>query len=142
MTSGMYFTGVEKMALNTIKWTPASGSAMKCCLCDVQPTQADTIYTNISTDEIDSSSSYTQTGAAMTLVAAAYDTGYVKFDADDVTWALSSDAAQWAVVYLSTTGLWLWSFHDFGTLVTGGGGNYTVQWNAAGVSRIQITTAA
>jgi len=67
---------------------------------------------------------------------------YVTLDAIDVTWSSVSLTARYAVLYHSTvasTAGNLIAAIDFGANKTATNGDFTIQWNASGIIRLQAT---
>jgi len=88
---------------------------------------------------------YTATGEALTSKTVTYTAGTNKhvLDAADVTWAASTITARIAVIYDSSPATDptrpLISYQDFISDQSSSGGDFTIQWNAAGI--IEITVA-
>lgn len=80
---------------------------------------------------------YVAGGKALTTKTVTVDTGtdLAKFDADDVVWSASTITARGAVLYKDTTGE-LIAYFDFVTDKTSSAGDFTVQWDAAGILTI------
>jgi len=89
------------------------------------------------TNEV-SGTGYTAGGAAPANKAVTQDNtnNRMVFDADDVTWANSAITARGAVLY-KDTGVDgtspLIAYMDFGSDKSSNSGNFTIQWNAAGI---------
>ena len=89
------------------------------------------------TNQVANGNGYTTTGAALGTKSAASSALVATFDAADAVWSASSIVARFAVVYDSTPGTDatrpLICYIDFGADVTSSGGNFTIQFDAAGI---------
>jgi hypothetical protein len=81
-----------------------------------------------------SGTAYSSGGVAMTGVATTLSGGVVKWDADDAVWSGASFSADYAIVVSATASGWpIVGGWDFTARKTVSSGNFTVQWNAAGL---------
>lgn len=100
-------------------------------------TATNTLYSNVSANELATANGYTNTGQALTSVTFAHTTGTVKWDSADVTWTASGGAitAYHAVIYDDTTTAPLDALCmdiNFGGVQTAGDGtNFVVSPNAS-----------
>ena len=108
------------------------------------PNQDTHDYKDDVTNEV-TGTGYTATGEALTSKTVTYTAATNKhvLDAADVTWAASTITARIAVIYDSTPATDptrpLMSYQDFISDQSSSGGDFTIQWNAAGI--IEITVA-
>jgi hypothetical protein len=117
--------------------------SIKCMLCTSTyvPNQDTHVFKSDVTNEV-SGTAYVATGSALANKTLGYTggTNVIKFDADDVVWAASTITARIAVIYDATpatdaTRPLLW-YVDFGADVSSTNGNFTIQFDANGISTI------
>ena len=108
------------------------------------PAQDTEDYKDDVTNEV-SGTGYTATGETLTSKTVTYTAGtnVHKLDAADTTWSASSITARIAVIYDSSPATDatrpLMGYQDFITDRTSDAGDFTIQWDAAGI--IEITVA-
>ena len=136
------------MGIGEFIWLLSGGSAFYVAQTyTTQPDQTHAHYSQIA-GELATDKGYTAGGDVMVLIDAAITgtdpTVYAKYDAQDTVIAapVTAGPCRYAIVYVNASTKPLWSFHDYGADKTGGGGTFTTQYDANGVSRIQITDAA
>ncbi len=124
-----YDTDIIKVMLTTSTYVPAQDT--------------DDYKDNV-TNEV-SGTGYTATGETLTSKTVTYTAGtnVHKLDAADTTWSASSITARIAVVYDSSPATDatrpLIGYQDFITDRTSDAGDFTIQWDAAGI--VEITVA-
>lgn len=102
------------------------------------PNQGTHQYQSDLTNEV-TGTGYTAGGQALVSVTKTYNTGTKTWtlDASDTVWAASTLTARYAVVYDASPGTTatnpLLCYLDFGVDIPSAGGNYTVQWDPAGI---------
>lgn len=111
---------------------------IKCALLNNSATftAADTVFTNVSGNEIAAGNGYVAGGQALANKVVNKSTGTSKWDADDVTWTASggSITAYKAVLYDVTVSNRLIAFIDLGGVATANSGSpLSIQWNASGI---------
>jgi len=99
-------------------------------------TAANTVYSDISANELATANGYTAGGATMSGQSLTKSTGTSTFDANDVTWTASggSIAAAFCALYSTTLSNRLILMVDLGGTNTATAGNqFVIQWNASGI---------
>ncbi len=101
---------------------------------------ANTIWSDISTNEVATGSGYTTGGAALASNDVTYSGTTATFDAADVTWTSLTKTFRFGILYINATvnsivkpliGVIL--FDSTPANVTVGGVDFTVNWNASGI---------
>ena len=125
-----YDTNTIKVMLTTSAYTPNQ---------DTHEDKADV------TNEV-TGTGYTAGGEAFVSKTIANTNNVIALDAADVTWAGSSITARRAVLYddsgATDADKALLSWVDFGQDETSSNGDFTIQWDAAGIATITPTDAA
>ena len=96
----------------------------------------DTVFSDVSGDEISGTHGYTSGGAALSNAYVGQTSGTGKWDADDVSWTASGGtlSATGAIVYNTSKSNKLVGYQDFGTTESAGSGaQLVIQWNASGL---------
>ena len=95
---------------------------------------ADTIFADVSGDEIAAGNGYTAAGQALTTVTWAQVGGTVKFDADDTIWTASGGpiaTSRYAVIYSLTADRLMFFIDMDSDKSPGDGDSLTLQWDPA-----------
>jgi hypothetical protein len=131
MASGIY--NIFKGGLLRGQFTLVTDTC-KCCLLNTVHAFAagNTIYGNISGNELAAANGYLAGGIILTSCAVV-DTGVSTWDAADISWTSSTFLAAHAVIYDTTTGNSLVASIDFGGNKEVSSGTFTLQWNATGI---------
>jgi len=119
----------------------ATGTTIKCALLTSGYTPAQNTHdawSDVSAYEV-SGTGYTAGGAALSGKVLSINNNVISFDANDVTWSSSTITARYAVVYEVSSGK-LILYVDFGENKSSSDGDFTIQWNAAGI--FSLTAAA
>jgi hypothetical protein len=124
-----WLTGTIKTSLHTATYTP---------------NQDTDDFWNDATNEV-SGTNYTSGGVTLGSKTSVYDTGTdeIRLDAADAVWTTATIASiRYAVVYEDTAGASttdpVMSYYDLGAQsVTAA--NFTVQWDATGVAKVDVT---
>lgn len=125
-----YLSDTIKVALCTSTYTPAQ---------DTHETMADI------TNEVANGNGYTTGGATLASKTLDYTAGtnVIKFDAADVTWGTSTITARYAIIYKYVDGTasnnMLLGYVDFGADMSSSNGNFTIQWDVAGILKITVS---
>jgi len=103
-------------------------------------------YVDDLTNEVAAGGAYATGGVALTTKTIAVTGSVIKLDADDAVWAASTITAEVAVVSDRTPATAatqpLISYHDNAAPVSSIGGEFRVQWAAAGIVSITIGAEA
>lgn len=97
---------------------------------------ANTLYSDISANELATANGYTAAGATLANKAISIASNIGKWDADDVTWTASggSIAAAMSALYSTTNSNHLIGHINFGATSTAGDGTtFKIQWHANGI---------
>ena len=95
-------------------------------------TATNTVWSDISANELASGSGYTTGGAALAGMAVT-EGATTKWDATDASWTGASFSAYHAVVYDTTATSNLICSIDFGGVKTVASGTFTIQWHTDGI---------
>lgn len=156
MASGIYYPQIRDLFDGsnlldaTNYWGSTAGDGWKCSLHTNALTpnySTDTAWA--STSEV-SSANYTTGGGtdgklswAVATAISNSPAGTIMFDTDDLDWTTVTFTARYALIYCDAitapTANPLFFGVDFGSDQTVNGGNFTIQWNAAGVATIDLT---
>jgi hypothetical protein len=99
-------------------------------------TAANTVYSDISANELSTANGYTSGGATLGSVTSTYSGGTYTFDAADTSWTASGGAitAYYAVIFNSTVSNKLVCSINFGGVQTAAdGAAFKLIWNASGI---------
>lgn len=103
-------------------------------------------YVDDALNEVAAGGAYATGGVTLTTKTIALTTSVLKLDADDAVWAASTITAEVAVVSDRTPATAitqpLISYHDNAAAVSSSGGEFRVQWAAAGIVSITIGAEA
>lgn len=102
-------------------------------------TAGNTVYSDISANELSTANGYTNTGVALGSVTSTYSGGTYTFDAADTSWTASGGAitAYHAVIYNTTVSNKLVCSINFGGVQTAADGAvFKLVWNASGIFTI------
>lgn len=114
------------------------------CTSTYTPNKDTHVFKSDVTNEV-TGTGYTATGATLANKTATYNSGThtVILDGDDTTWASSTITARYAVIYDATPATDatrpLIGYVDFGSDVSSSNGNFTIQWDAAGVAKVTVS---
>ena len=101
------------------------------------PDATDTVYANVSGDELATASGYTAGGATLASVTWTEAAGTVTFDAANPAWTASTFTARYAVIYSDTAASdELVCLIDFTENKSVSGGTFTIQFNDSGIFTI------
>lgn len=135
VTAKIYANFLDHLAKKLID---LSSDTIKVMLCtsSYTPNQATHDHKDDVTNEI-TGTGYTAGGATLANVAVSLSTLTLKMDADDTTWASSTITARYAVIYDDTEANdALIAYVDFGADQVSSAGDFTIQWNAAGIATL------
>lgn len=142
VTAYLYGSFPAKLANKEIDWDT---DTIKVALTTstYTPNQDTHDYFNDITNEV-TGTGYTAGGATLASKTVTYTSGTntQAFDAADVTWSASTITARYAIIYDSTgtsSTSALIGYVDFGADVVSSGGDFTIQWNAAGIFTISVS---
>ena len=131
MASGCY--NIFKGGLMSGQYSLAIDSTQVALMSTVHAfTATNTIYGNLTANELAQSGGYLTGGIKLTTLAIV-NSGTSTWDAADVSWTSSSFVAGHAVIYDPTTGNCLVCSIDFGGSKEVASGTFTLQWNATGI---------
>lgn len=114
------------------------------CTSTYTPNQDTHRYKSSVTNEV-TGTGYTAGGATLASKTLAYDAGtnVTTFDAADVTWAASTITARYAVIYDDTPATAatkpLIAYVDFDADESSSAGDFTITWDAAGITTFTVT---
>lgn len=133
----------ESLLGGLINW---SSDTIKVMLCTstYTPNKATHQYKSSVTNEVASGGGYTTGGITLSSKTIGTTSSVTKLAASNVSWTTSTITARYAIVYKSTgtdSTSPLIRYGDFGSSVSSAGGNFDINWNAAGVWT-QTTAAA
>ncbi|MDR7237109.1 hypothetical protein [Neobacillus drentensis] len=113
------------------------------CTSAYVPNQDTHVYKDVSVTSEVTGTGYTAGGATLASKTIAYDapTNVIALDAADVTWAASTITARYAVIYDDSpaSNKPLLAYVDFGADQSSNNGNFTITWDAAGISKITVS---
>lgn len=138
-----YGRGLESVKNGEIDW---ANDTIKVALIEdtyVPDQGADEFFSDVNADEA-SGAGYTAGGEALTTKVVNYDAAnlHVTYDADDVTWANSSIAARYAVIYKDTgtaSTSQLIGYGDAGATEESVDADFDLNWNTDGILRTTAT---
>lgn len=127
-----------------VKWLAAAGSTVKCMLVDDSYSfdqDAHGVLSDVTAHDIGTQGNYAAGGVAMTLVDAAYATGTLTLDANDILILTSTITAYGAIVYVSSGSVHpLLAYVNFGGAKTSTSpDNFAIVWSASGVMSVAVT---
>jgi len=131
MASGIY--SIFKGGVMSGQYTLTTDTCKVCLLNTVHAFAAgNTIYGNISANELAASNGYLAGGTILTSCAVV-NTGVATWDAADVAWTSSTFTAGHAVIYDTSTGNSLVCSIDFSGNKAVSAGTFTLQWSPTGI---------
>ena len=142
MASSIYTNFKLQCLSKTMTLANNGGDTIKCALL-LNPSFVDTntVWSNVSSSEITSTTGYTAGGATLTNQGVATSTGspYLAYwSASQVSWGTTSTiTATHAILYDSTVSNNLIGFFDFGGTQTCTNGTFTINWSPSGILTIQ-----